>query len=109
MTRPGVEIGPPPPAPPGPEMALRPAGLAAVSQPVLGYAIDETKLLAYSGPIYFSYGSLSHPRWESMAVRMKARFPRCAVERYDGRHHLDSSHQAEPERVAGALRKLWEQ
>jgi pimeloyl-ACP methyl ester carboxylesterase len=109
MTRPGVNLAPPPSQPTGPEMALRPAGLAAVSLPVRDYAIDEPKLRAYTGPVYFSYGGLSNARWEAMATRMRTCFPRCVVERYNDRHHLDASHQAEPERVATALRTLWGQ
>jgi hypothetical protein len=73
------------------------------------YSVDEENLRAYAGPLYFSYGSSSNPRWESMAGRMAARFPRCHVERYEGRHHLDASHQSEPARVAMALRELWRQ
>jgi hypothetical protein len=34
-------------------------------------------------------------------------FPRCAVLRYEDRHHLDAPHQAEPTRVAATLRELW--
>jgi pimeloyl-ACP methyl ester carboxylesterase len=109
MTRPGVELGPPPPQPTSPEMALRPAGLAAVSRPVRDEVIDEPKLRAYTGPVYFSYGGLSNPRWEAMAARTQTRFSSCVVERYDDRHHMDASHQAEAERVARALRTLWGQ
>jgi pimeloyl-ACP methyl ester carboxylesterase len=109
LIRPGVDLGPPPPLPPGPEMALRPAGVAAALRTVLRYRVDEEKLCAYAGPMYFSYGSLSNQRWESMAARMAARFPRCTVERYEGRHHQDTSHQSEPARVATALRELWRQ
>jgi pimeloyl-ACP methyl ester carboxylesterase len=109
LVRPGVELSQSPEQPPGPEMRLRPAGVAAVARPVMEYTVDETELCAYAGPMYFSYGSLSHQRWESMAVRMQTRFPQCVVERYEGRHHMNTSHQAEPERVAEALRTLWAQ
>jgi hypothetical protein len=34
----------------------------------------------------------------------EALFPDCTVERYEGCHHLNTSHQAEPERVAAALK-----
>ncbi len=109
LIRPGVELGPPPPPPPIPAMALRPAGVAAAAREVEQYRVDERRLCSYSGAMYFSYGSLSHARWESMAARMPTRFARCSVERYEGRHHLDTSHQAEPGRVANALRELWQQ
>ena len=38
-----------------------------------------------------------------MGARLAGLFPDCTVERYEGCHHLNTSHQAEPERVAGAL------
>lgn len=107
LVRPGVELGPPPALPPLPEMALRPAGLAAVSQAAGCYQVDEAGLREYRGPVYVSYGSLSNQRWEAMAVRLQGVFADCVVERYEGRHHLDASHQAEPRRVAAALHELW--
>jgi hypothetical protein len=42
----------------------------------MDYAIDETKLRAFTGPMYFICGGLSHPRLESKAVEMQTRFPR---------------------------------
>lgn len=109
LVRPDVDLGPPSPLPPGPEMTLRPSGVAAMIRTLPHHGVDEEKLRAYAGPMYFSYGSLSNQRWESMAARMSARFPRCTVERYEGRHHLDAPHQSEPGRVAMALRELWRQ
>jgi hypothetical protein len=34
-------------------------------------------------------------------------FPAVQVERYEGLHHLNTSHAAAPERVAAALEQLW--
>src|SRR5215207_3011018 len=45
--------------------------------------------------------------WEAMAERLQRVLPRCTVERYDGIHHINTSHQAEPRRVAAALDRLW--
>ncbi len=71
------------------------------------YRIDLSRLRAFARPVHVTYGSLSHPRWEAMAARLLALFPDCTVERYEGLHHLNSSHMAEPERVAAALHGLW--
>lgn len=108
VVRPGVSIEPPPEQPPSPEMAKRPAGLAAAAEEVREYGIDDAALRAFARPVHYSYGSLSNERWEAMAGRLDALFPDCTVERYDGLHHLYTSHQAEPERVAAALRRLWD-
>ena len=59
-------------------------------------------------PAYYSYGSLSNPRWQAMAERLRRRFENLTVDRYDGVHHLVTSHHADPERVAVALRRLWD-
>jgi pimeloyl-ACP methyl ester carboxylesterase len=108
LLRPGVSVEGPPEPPPSPEMAKRPAGLAAAAEEVREYGVDETALRAFARPVYYSYGSLSNERWEAMASRLEALFSDCAVERYDGLHHLYTSHQAEPDRVAAALRRLWD-
>lgn len=107
LTRPGVDLGPPPAVPPTPEMALRPAGMAAASREVESYPVDSERLRAFDRPVYLSYGALSNERWEAMATRLAGLFPDCTVERYEGWHHLDTSHQAEPERVAAALKGMW--
>ena len=108
LTRPGVEVGPPPPTPQTPEMALRPAGLAAVSREVERYQVDAERLRAFNRPVYMSYGGLSNERWEVMGERIAGLFPDCTVECYEGCHHLYTSHQADPRRVATALKHLWD-
>jgi pimeloyl-ACP methyl ester carboxylesterase len=107
LVRPDVELPPPPSGPPPPGMANRPAGLAAFEKAITGRQVSEASLAAFRGPVYFSYGSLSNPRWEVMAQRTADRFTEVEVERYEGLHHLNTSHTAEPERVALALATLW--
>jgi len=58
-------------------------------------------------PVYYSYNSLSNETWERKAERLRELFPNITVERYEGLSHLNTSHAAEPERVAAALRRLW--
>jgi pimeloyl-ACP methyl ester carboxylesterase len=108
LVRPGVELPPPPWGPPGPEMAKRPAGVAAAMPALDSYQVDQERLSAFSGPAYYSYGALSNARWEAMAERIPDTLARCTVERYEQRHHLDAPHQSEPDRVASALHKLWD-
>lgn len=43
-----------------------------------------------------------------MAERLAGLFPDLRLEVYQGRHHLDPPHRAEPGRFARALRDLWE-
>jgi hypothetical protein len=42
-----------------------------------------------------------------MRDRLEELFPDFTSERFDGIHHLNTSHQAEPERVAKLLKKFW--
>jgi pimeloyl-ACP methyl ester carboxylesterase len=107
LLRPGVEVPPPPSGPPGPEMAKRPAGVAAATAALDAFDVDLERLRRYRGPVLYSYGALSNARWEAMAERFPTLFPRCAVLRYEDRHHLDAPHQAEPTRMAATLRELW--
>jgi pimeloyl-ACP methyl ester carboxylesterase len=107
LLRPGVEIGASPATPPTAESAKRPAGLAAAIAAIEAATLDDAPLRAYARPVYYSYGSLSNARWEAMGTRLTTVFPDCTVEEYEGRHHLDPSHQAEPARVAAALHRLW--
>ncbi|MDQ4118041.1 MAG: alpha/beta hydrolase [Actinomycetota bacterium] len=106
LVRPDVELPPPPPSG-DPEMAKRPAGFATAIPAMSAYRVDEDDLRRYRGPAYFAYGTLSNEMWEAMAERIPHVLGDCTVERYEGRHHLDAPHQAEPRRLAAALTTLW--
>jgi pimeloyl-ACP methyl ester carboxylesterase len=104
---PGVE---PPSLPAGspPEwMASRPAGIDAFVRALIRYRLPSESLRAFGGPVYYSHGSLSHPRWAAMRDRLASVFPDFTADLYEGVHHLETSHQREPARVASALRRLW--
>ncbi|MDN5914620.1 MAG: hypothetical protein L0I76_05850 [Pseudonocardia sp.] len=107
FVRPGVELPASPPPSLNPEMAKRRAGLAAAIPAMYDYRVDEDDLRSYRGPAYFAYGTLSSELWEAMAERVPHVLGDCTVERYEGRHHLDAPHQAEPRRLAAALTVLW--
>jgi pimeloyl-ACP methyl ester carboxylesterase len=102
-------VAPParPDGPPPPWMAKRPAGIRAFVRAIGEHTIDEARLRAFRAPVYFSFGSLSNPRWSRMSDRLAATFPDFTSELYEGLHHMNTSHQAEPARVATTLRKLW--
>lgn len=88
FVRPGVELGPPPPMSGNPEMAKRPAGVAAAIPAVEAYRVDDEVLRRYRGPAYFGYETLSNERWEGMAERIPHVLADCTVERYEGRHSM---------------------
>jgi pimeloyl-ACP methyl ester carboxylesterase len=105
--KPGVEL---PPTPPGPQpawMAKRPAGVVAFISAARKHVISESELRAFERPVYYSYGSLSALNWERSCRRLERLFPDFTSELYVGLHHLNTSHVAEPRRVATALRSLW--
>jgi pimeloyl-ACP methyl ester carboxylesterase len=107
MFRAGVE---PPARPPGPAptwMQTRPAGIAAFVRALAESDVPIERLRSFDRPAYYSYGSLSSESWERRAERLSALMPQMVVERYEGLHHLNTSHVAEPERVAASLRRLW--
>lgn len=107
LVRPGVVLSPPPTPPPGLAASRGPVAVAAFETAMSRYELDVHALGAFDRPVYLSYGSLSSERWEAMVSRLEEMLPQCRVERYDGLHHLHTSHVAEPARVAAALRALW--
>jgi pimeloyl-ACP methyl ester carboxylesterase len=106
--RKGVEPPPPPPGPPPPWMALRPAGIEAFMAAARSHLIPDEAFERFRAPVYYSHGSLSSEEWLGRRDRLARRFPDFTDELYEGCSHLNTSHQAEPARVAAALRKLWE-
>jgi pimeloyl-ACP methyl ester carboxylesterase len=105
---PGVELPPSPDDEPEPEwMANRPAGIAEFGDAVQRYELPPDRFRGFSQPVYYSYGSLSNRSLEELGTRLGGLFPDFTMERYDGLHHFNTSHVAEPERVAASLKRLW--
>jgi pimeloyl-ACP methyl ester carboxylesterase len=104
---PDVPLPVPPDGPPPPWMANRAAGVAAGSMALQEHHVDESRYRAFERPVYFSHGSLSHPVWQEMRITLAGLFPCFTAELYAGLHHLHTSHQAQPARVAAALRRHW--
>ena len=103
----GVEFQPPAGAPP--PLPNRPAGIAAIVRAFRdGPGIDFGSLRRFDRPVLYTRGTLSAPRYERSAARLSSVFPDFTEVAFEGIHHMHTSHQAEPARVASLLRELWE-
>ena len=106
---PGVESPPPPPGPPSPWMATRPAGLRTLIATFRSTTLDLDDLRGFTQPVYFAFGGKSNPSYYArMADRARAIFPTFTLEVFDERHHFDPPHRIEPERLAASLITLWQ-
>ena len=85
----------------------RPAGIEAFIGAILRHDLPSDRLRSFAGPVYYSHGSLSNPTWLAMRDRLAALFADFTAEEYVGIHHLKTSHQSDPARVAEVLRRLW--
>ena len=103
----GVELPPRPAGQPPPWMASRPAGIRAFTRAIARHRVDPSQYEAFDAPVLYTHGSLSHPRWGAMRDRLATRFTDFSSELFDGLHHLNTSHQAEPERTGALLRAHW--
>ena len=104
---PGVELSGPPDGPPPAWMAKRPAGMAALANALRNHRVDPASYSKFDGPVLFTFGSLTHPRWQVMRDRLKGLFRDFTSEEFEGLHHLNTCHQAEPARTAELVTKLW--
>ena len=102
----GVELPAPPAGDPPDWMASRPAGVEAFVAALDDYQLN-TSHPAFDGPVYYSFGTLTNPIWREIEARLSSVFPNFTSEEYEGLHHLNTSHAAEPARVAAALQRTW--
>jgi pimeloyl-ACP methyl ester carboxylesterase len=105
---PGVALPPPPGGTAPAWMAKRPAGMRAFIEALRAHHVTEEDYRAFEKPVYFTWGSLTHQRWISMERRLSKLFPNFGSEMFEGLHHLNTSHTAEPQRVAARLATLWQ-
>ena len=105
---PGVALPPAPSGTPPAWMAKRPAGMRAFIEALRAHHVTEEDYRAFEKPVYFTWGSLTHERWTSMERRLSTLFPNFSSEMFEGLHHLNTSHTAEPQRVAARLATLWQ-
>jgi pimeloyl-ACP methyl ester carboxylesterase len=102
----GVELTPPPAGDPPAWMASRPAGIDAFTAALNDYELKASRQ-RFAGPVYYSFGSDTNPVWREIGARLASVFPQFESEEYEGLHHLNTSHAAQPARVAAALRRVW--
>lgn len=109
QVRSDVVLPPQPDGPPPPWMAKRPAGIRAFMQTFNNYDLDRSRLAAFSRPVFFALGGLSHPDdFGEVAARLaRVFFPDFHLEVFPRRHHFDPPHRAEPKRLAEGLRRHW--
>jgi pimeloyl-ACP methyl ester carboxylesterase len=104
---PEAEPPPPPPGEPPPWMALRPAAIRAIGPAFLEYDVDPKALATLNCPVLYLLGTLSAKMYELRSERARDIFEDFTLEIFEGRHHFDPPHRAEPERVAGLLQNFW--
>jgi pimeloyl-ACP methyl ester carboxylesterase len=104
---PGAALPTPPPGPPSAWMLKRPTGLRVFSRALRQHQIDPAAYAAFRQPVLYTFGSGTNPRWRAMRDRLQTYFPDFASEEFEGLHHLNTSHQAEPERTAALLVTFW--
>ena len=102
-----VALPPPPEGPPPPWMTKRPAGIDAFLSALENHERLESQYRTMRAPVLFTWGSLTHPRWNTMHQRLEKLLPDFTARCFDGLHHLNTSHQAEPGRVARVLDDFW--
>jgi pimeloyl-ACP methyl ester carboxylesterase len=109
QVKPDAVLPPQEQTPPPPWMARRPAGIRALLETFKDYDLDRSRLAAFSKPVFFALGGLSHPdEYGEMATRLaRVFFPDFHLEVFPRRHHFDPPHRVEPERLAEGLRRHW--
>jgi hypothetical protein len=107
LVAPGVTPPPLPDGPPPEWMANRPAALPVFVQALREHHLDPTAYAAFTQPVLFTFGSLTNPRWRVMRDRLQDYFPDFTSQEFEGLHHLNTSHQAEPDRTAEILMNFW--
>jgi pimeloyl-ACP methyl ester carboxylesterase len=103
--KPGIEFTPPGTG--APPLPNRPAGIAALLRAFERHELDFDALRGFPRPVLYTRGSLSADRYERSARRLARIFPNFREVVFEGLHHLNTSNQAEPARVAALLTDLW--
>ena len=89
-------------------MRAGPQRIAAFSRAVTAHRVAPQRYARFGGPVLYTYGTLTAPRFAETAARLVGAFGALETVRYDGLHHLHSGHQDRPAAVARSLGRLWE-
>ena len=106
QVKPGVEVAPPPTSL-SPEMAKRPAGIAAMIGSFDAYRFDRALLRECTFPVYYAYGDLSHAEQAMKAGILAELFPDIRVQRFAGVHHFVPPDQIYTALQVESLLDLW--
>ena len=104
--RPGV-VMPPPPSPPLPWMAKRPAGLTAMMRAFPAHPFDRDLLRRCSAPVFVGHGALTGEQEEIRAGVLARLLPDVHVRRFDGVHHFVPADKLYTPEHLQELRDLW--
>lgn len=107
QVKPGVQVAPPPPGPPSPEMKKRPAGIAALIRAFDAFPFDRELLSSARFPVYYGYGDLSHEEQALKAGILSLLFADIHVQRFAGIHHFVPPEQIYIPAQVDAMRELW--
>lgn len=107
LLKPGTPPPPPRPGPPPPWMASRMAAFEPMMRATWFYPLDIDRLRGFAGPVWLAVGSLSHPVFERQARHLGRLWPHMRLQTFEGLHHLNPPHLADPNRVAEAIRSQW--
>jgi pimeloyl-ACP methyl ester carboxylesterase len=107
ILKPGTQPPARPAGPPPPWMAKRAAAYEPLMRATWLYPLDLEAVRGYHGPMYVALGSLSHESFERQTCRLAELCPQTEIEVYEGLHHLDPPHRAEPARLSQSLLRTW--
>ncbi len=107
ILKPGTPAPAPPPGPPPAWMAKRAAAYERLMLAPWFYPLDLETLPRYRGSVYVALGTLSHPAFERESRRLAELWRQTEIEIYEGLHHLNPPHLADPGRLARSLLQAW--
>ena len=103
----GVSMPPPPPGPPAPWMAKRPAGIQALVRAFSAFDFDRERFRECDFPAFLGYGDQTHEIEEVKAAILARLLPDLHVRRMAGVHHFVSPQMIYTREHAATLMAMW--